>query len=49
VNHNEQEQKAAQQAFWQHMALLDKLEQWLYDRKFGQDSSYEADYDDEDA
>jgi len=26
------------------MALLDELEQWLYDRKFGQNSGYEADY-----
>ena len=44
VNQTEQEQKAAQQAFSQRMALLDELEQWLYDRKFGQNSGYEADY-----
>lgn len=48
ANQNEQERKAAEQAFWQRMALLDEFEQWLYDQKFGQDNDCEPDYDDED-
>jgi len=44
ANQDEQERKAAEQAFWQRMALLDEFEKWLYERKLGQDGGYEPDY-----